>query len=129
MPSAAIRPAALLALAPLLIRRRSSAAFMSPLVSVKAFLHSIMPRPVISRNSFTICAVISAMFAPDNFSKKEALGVRAPAQTHVPAPTKFIPVRRLLPHPLPRNCLVQFPELPDFGLPEWHPQHRGHKDE
>ena len=30
-------------------------------IFVSAFLHSIMPRPVASRNSFTIPAVISAM--------------------------------------------------------------------
>ena len=61
-PSEATRPAALLALAPLLMRSKSSAAAVSPEVSVNAFLHSIMPRPVRSRRSLTIVAVISAMF-------------------------------------------------------------------
>ena len=61
MPSAAMRPAALVAFAPLLMRSKSSAFFMSPSDSAKAFLHSIMPSPVCSRNSFTILAVMSAM--------------------------------------------------------------------
>ena len=61
-PSAATREAALLALTPLLMRSSSSAALKSPSVSTSAFLQSIMPRPVASRRSFTIPAVISAIF-------------------------------------------------------------------
>ena len=61
-PSAVTRLAALLALAPLLMRSCSSAAFRSPFDSTSAFLHSIMPRPVISRSSLTILAVISDIF-------------------------------------------------------------------
>ncbi len=57
-PSAAIRPAILLALAPLLMRIKSSALARSPSVSVSAFLHSIIPRPVLSLSSFTKLAVI-----------------------------------------------------------------------
>src|SRR4051812_29978709 len=60
-PSAAIRPAALFALAPLLMRSSSSAFFRSPPDSERAFLHSIIPRPVSSRSSFTSPALISAM--------------------------------------------------------------------
>src|SRR4051812_35203655 len=60
-PSAATRPAALLALAPLLMRSSSSAFFRSPAHSASAFLHSIIPRPVSSRSSFTSPAPISAM--------------------------------------------------------------------
>ena len=65
VPSAVIRLAAVLAFAPLFIRNKSSAVFRSPPVSINAFLHSIMPSPVRSRNSFTMLAVISAMFTPD----------------------------------------------------------------
>ena len=64
-PSAATRPAALLALAPLLMRSSSSAFARSPSASVSAFLHSIMPSPVRWRSSITMLAEISAMsFAP-----------------------------------------------------------------
>ena len=45
-PSAATRAAALLALAPLLMRSSSSAFFRSPPASASAFLHSIIPSPV-----------------------------------------------------------------------------------
>src|SRR4051812_16419532 len=34
---------------------------MLPLVATRAFLHSIMPAPVISRSCFTNCALISAI--------------------------------------------------------------------
>src|SRR3981081_3527873 len=56
-----MRPAALLALAPLLMRSRSSAFLMSPPASVSAVLHSIIASPVISRSSFTRLALISAI--------------------------------------------------------------------
>ena len=69
IPSAARRPAALLALAPLLMRSKSSAAFMSPPDSVNAFLHSIMPSPVRSRSSFTMPAVMSAISSPTKLVK------------------------------------------------------------
>src|SRR5712692_748607 len=60
-PSAAIRLAALLALAPLLMRSSSSAFLRSPSHSVNAFLHSIIGKPVSSRSSFTMPALISAI--------------------------------------------------------------------
>ena len=60
-PSAAIRSAALLALAPLRIRSSSSAFVMSPAASVNAFLHSIMPSPVRWRRSITMLAEMSAI--------------------------------------------------------------------
>jgi hypothetical protein len=53
-PSAATRSAFLAALARPLVRSQSTAASMSPPVSVSAFLASIMPAPVESRSSFTI---------------------------------------------------------------------------
>ena len=64
MPSAATRPAAFDALAPLLIRSSSSALAISPSASVSAFLHSIMPRPVRWRRSITMLAEMSAMLLP-----------------------------------------------------------------
>src|SRR5690606_10945464 len=60
-PSAATRLAFLSALARPGLRSQSAAAWMSPLFSVSAFLHSIMPAPVRSRSSLTIEAVMSAM--------------------------------------------------------------------
>src|ERR1700752_2664049 len=56
-----MRPAALLAFAPLLMRSSSSAFLRSPPVSDSAFLHSIMGRPVSSRSSLTLPALISAI--------------------------------------------------------------------
>ena len=61
-PSAATREDFLAALARPLARSQSTAASMSPLVAASAALQSIMPTPVFSRRSFTIAAVISAMF-------------------------------------------------------------------
>jgi hypothetical protein len=58
-PSAAVRPDFLAALARPLVRSQSTAASMSPSVSVSAFLASIMPAPVLSRSSFTCAAVIA----------------------------------------------------------------------
>src|SRR5574341_495461 len=69
-PSAATRPAALLALAPLLMRSSSSAFFRSPCVSTSAFLHSIIPSPVSSRSSFTRLALISAIASCSQGQKK-----------------------------------------------------------
>ena len=63
-PSAAVRPDFLSALAMPLARSQSIAASMSPLVSARAFLQSIMPAPVFSRSSFTIAAVIVLIFLP-----------------------------------------------------------------
>jgi hypothetical protein len=60
-PSAVIRLAALLALEPSLTRRISSALPRSPAASVSARLHSIIGASVLSRSSFTILAVISAI--------------------------------------------------------------------
>ena len=60
-PSAAMRPAFLAALASPFLRRRSTAASISPLVSPSAPLQSIMPAPVRSRSSLTICAVMLAI--------------------------------------------------------------------
>src|ERR1700682_2550926 len=104
-PSAATREAALLALAPLLMRSSSSAFLMSPCASSNAFLHSIMPSPVRSRNSLTMPAVISAIaFLPvrhpreggDPVAKK---GLLAPfVQDHSREPSDWPPscLRRVL---------------------------------
>ena len=53
-----MRPDFFAALARPLVRSQSIAASMSPLVSVSAFLASIIPAPDASRSSFTIVAVI-----------------------------------------------------------------------
>src|SRR5690606_31272325 len=63
-PSAATRLAFLSALARPCLRSHSAAALTSPLFSVSAFLHSIMPAPVRSRSSLTWDAVIWAMGVP-----------------------------------------------------------------
>ena len=55
-PSDAIRPAFFAAFMPLDLRRFSIAASISPSESTRAFLQSIMPRPVLSLSSFTIDA-------------------------------------------------------------------------
>ena len=52
-PSAAIRPSFLADFAIPFSRNQSTAFAMSPSHSVKAFLQSIIPAPVFSRNSFT----------------------------------------------------------------------------
>ena len=65
-PSAATRPAFLAALARPLARSQSTAASMSPPVSVSAFLQSIMPTPVFSRSSFTIPAEIAISLSSDH---------------------------------------------------------------
>ena len=62
-PSAATRLDFFAALANPLVLSQSIAASKSPSVSVRAFLASIMPAPVVSRSSFTIEAVI-AMIHP-----------------------------------------------------------------
>src|SRR5690554_4294386 len=61
MPSAAVRLAFLAAFRPLALRRSSMAFSRSPSASTRAFLHSIMPSPVRSRNSLTMLAVIPAI--------------------------------------------------------------------
>jgi hypothetical protein len=63
-PSAAVRPAFLAALASPLARSQSTAASMSPSVSVSAFLASIMPAPVWSRSCFTIAAEMAIGLSP-----------------------------------------------------------------
>ena len=61
IPSAAIRPAFLVAPASPFSLRNSTALSMSPSVAARAFLQSIIPAPVISRNSFTIAAVTAIL--------------------------------------------------------------------
>src|SRR5690606_21358459 len=60
-PSAAVRPDFFAAFAKPALRNQSTAASISPLFSTSAFLASIMPTPVFSRNSFTSDALISAI--------------------------------------------------------------------
>src|SRR6478752_9517682 len=60
-PSFATRPAFFAAVARPRLRRIVFASSTSPLASVRAFLHSIMPAPVWSRSFLTCSAVIVAM--------------------------------------------------------------------
>ncbi len=60
-PSAATRPAFLAAFNKPLVRSQSTAAWTSPEVSPSAALQSIIPAPVMSRSSLTICAEIFAI--------------------------------------------------------------------
>src|SRR6266481_3602626 len=60
-PSAATRPAFFAAFDSPFLRSQSCAACMSPALSVRAALQSIMPAPVDSRRSLTIAAVIVAI--------------------------------------------------------------------
>src|SRR6266571_1843483 len=60
-PSAATRPAFFAAFANPFLRSQSTAGSILPPVSVSAALQSIMPAPVWSRSSFTICEVIFAI--------------------------------------------------------------------
>ena len=62
IPSAAVRPAFLAALAAPLLRIASIAFCISPSAATRAFLQSIIPAPVASRSSLTIAAVTLAMF-------------------------------------------------------------------
>src|SRR5699024_7948023 len=63
VPSAATLSAFLAALAAPLFRRTSIAPSISPSVSVNAFLQSIIPAPVFSRNSLTIFAVTAMIYS------------------------------------------------------------------
>src|SRR5947209_2934624 len=60
-PSAAMRPAFFAAFASPFLRSQSTANSRLPLVSVRAALQSIIPAPVFSRSSFTICEVTLAI--------------------------------------------------------------------
>lgn len=61
VPSLVARPAFLATAASPRVRSTSTAFSISPSASARAFLHSIMPAPVISRSSFTMEAVMLAM--------------------------------------------------------------------
>ena len=79
-PSAAMRQAALLALAPLLMRSRSSAFFMSPPASSSAFLHSIMPSPVsLAQFLHYRCGDFRHLSSSDATSELKKGGIPAPS--------------------------------------------------
>src|SRR4051812_17040650 len=71
-PSAVTREPALAALLPSLMRSSSSALSMSPLASVRAFLHSIMGASVFARSSPTMLAVIAAILSSTRFCSVES---------------------------------------------------------
>ena len=62
-PLAAVRPAFFAAFKELFLRRSSIAWSISPPASARAFLQSIMPRPVRSRSSLTIAAEIAMRYS------------------------------------------------------------------
>ena len=68
MPSVASRPPTLSALSPRRTRSSSTAASMSPPVSARAFLQSIMPAPVRSRSSLTCDAEMAAHYCVSSVS-------------------------------------------------------------
>ena len=68
-PSAATRSDFFAALEIPRSRNQSIAADISPFVSTNAFLQSIIPALVFSRNSLTIAAVIAIMIPPNVFYK------------------------------------------------------------
>ena len=117
-PSAAILPAFFSAFACPFFLRNSTAASISPSVWARAFLQSIMPAPVISLNSFTMPAVILAIFNLLNSSFSPAY-IRAGAAI-IPAPPLRLPL--LLQYPgalsLPLRLLQPLPSVPQ-GFP--HP--------
>src|SRR5271169_4154870 len=76
-PSAAMRPLFLAALASPFLRSQSTAASISPPVSVSAFLQSIMPAPVRSRSSFTSAAEIVAIVIPRFWKRRRRGASRA----------------------------------------------------
>ena len=81
MPSVASRPPTLSALSPRRTRSSSTAASMSPSVSCRAFLQSIMPAPVRSRSSLTCAAVMRSRLGPrpsSSWSSSSSCG-RAPS--------------------------------------------------
>ena len=65
-PSAATRPAFFAAFAKPFVRNQSIACSILPSASFNAALQSIMPAPVVSRSSFTMLAVISAISLASN---------------------------------------------------------------
>src|SRR5437016_1209742 len=99
-PSAAIRSAALVALAPPLMRSSSSALAISPCVSVNAFLHSIMPMPVRARSSITLLAAISPMLRHSTFcsaSVRRLLHASSADKKRGPQPRFCVLHRRFVP--------------------------------
>src|SRR5512135_1424004 len=73
MPSAAMRSAFLAEAARPFLRSHSMAASISPLFSSRAFLQSIMPRPVFSRSAFTSLAVnaMGSLLVQSGYSEKQ----------------------------------------------------------
>ena len=70
MPSAAVREAFFAAFIPLDFLNSSIATSMSPLAAIRAFLHSIMPRPVLSLKSLTSAAVTLLIYYLQSFKVK-----------------------------------------------------------
>ena len=126
MPSAAVRPDFLSALARPALRISSTAASRSPLVSVSAFLHSIIPEPVRSRSSLTIPAVIFDMKQSSIVFKCQQIHVDAQAASTT---NKTPPVRRRLQFkPGDRSSMTRLAPVTPQWLQEQepHPSQRSH---
>src|SRR5260221_3331895 len=109
-PSAATRPAFLAALDRPFFRSQSCAAVKSPSVSLSAALQSIMPAPVDSRSSLTICALIFAItFSSIRHSRACSDHTRLRTATSV---SRAWPAKRT-DHTTPRSLRGQFLGLAD----------------
>src|SRR5579883_761170 len=84
-PSAATLPDFLAALESPFLRSQSIAASISPSVSPRAVLQSIMPAPVFSRRSFTIAAVTFAILVVLHFQEGPSGQLATAAETRRPA--------------------------------------------
>lgn len=84
-PSAAVLPAFFAAPAMPFLRRNSSAAWTSLLLSASAFLQSIIPAPVLSRSSLTALALTATYaYAKEILNAKERiLSMQTPKLTHM----------------------------------------------
>src|SRR5512139_1775354 len=80
MPSEAVLPAFLAAVARPLCLRRSTAFSKSPALSTSAFLHSIMPAPVFSRRSLTASADIVVIQSPPGPLRARSFQPPGPSQ-------------------------------------------------
>ena len=137
-PSAAVRPDFFAAFARPLVRSQSTAASMSPSVSVNAFFASIMPAPVVSRSSFTNAAVIAISgllvrkcrgrgFTPSRYQQCDAVGLR-PRRRQLPQRV-LLPSHRCRhqPRPVERTCRPAPHGPPDHSTARLRVPHRRYR--
>src|SRR5438128_1246609 len=99
-PSEVARPAFLAALTTPSLRRKSMAFSKSPPVAARAFLQSIIPAPLFSRNSFTLSAEISVIKIIPYFLFLHRTGQTVMTLRLVPDPPKSFLRYSLHIHPL-----------------------------